>query len=292
MIEFNGESLKDNEMNIINTAKKYSETKKWSIVEHESNYLLLSPHPKCESLEFDFTSGSKFEGSIKTIYAPESVHIEIVDLFIELKKLTKYLELYDVSGKWDNEFKVDLSFELNRFFELSTKIEKNFKLTKSQKLMEGAPKGDIQYWTEDYHNDFLDSDIIKHILSENIRDSIYLMSSEELHETLTNKHNSVIGLYPINYQDNFFHFFVHMAFLWAWEISNVKGISRRKNNCIAFASALYDGICGEVLNGYVNKKHKNASDLLLEIYKIKGAVDQDQTIEILLSLAVYCEVIK
>jgi hypothetical protein len=73
----------------------------WKIETMEENMIVVTPHPKCESLSFIFDYKLKIEGFMKTVYAPVEIHKQLVTLLFEVKPLFKKLIIKDDTGYWD-----------------------------------------------------------------------------------------------------------------------------------------------------------------------------------------------
>ncbi|MFC5648689.1 hypothetical protein ACFPYJ_06025 [Paenibacillus solisilvae] len=97
---------------VVAEVQKFSVTHGWQIESNDVDSIVVTPHPKCESISIAYDRKLRFSGFTKTVYAPVEIHHKIVVLFFEIKPLLKKLIIEDSTGYWDSFLEANLKKQI------------------------------------------------------------------------------------------------------------------------------------------------------------------------------------
>ncbi|KFX55329.1 hypothetical protein FDB15_12850 [Clostridium botulinum] len=273
----NREKIKD----IIEDSKIFSMKFGWNFenVKTESfDGIVIYPHECCEAMSIIFDHSLKMDGYTKTQFAPEEIHVEIVKLFINIKKYFKKLSIVDETGLWDEYIEKTKKTPSKTFnlIELTT--------AQMQELNQGFIKNKDENYGEEWfwNNDFDDvSDLNFPILRDLMRKDLSqersnLIKLSEIFEIMGNK-EELSSLTP------------ELAFITLvklWILKSTSGEKNKINKAMALGFLLAEGIYG-FHGGYFDQRHRRASAYLKDYISEFNAKSTIMTLRFLYTILDY-----
>lgn len=280
----NREKIKD----IIEASKVFSMKFGWkfeSVKTESINDIVIQPHESCEAVAIVFDNDFEVSGYTKIQFAPEEVHVEIIKLFINIKKYFKKLSIIDETGLWDEYI------EKNK--KTPPKAFNLVELTASQiqELDEGFIKNKDENYGEEWfwNNDFDDvSDFNFPTLRNLMRKDLSLGRSNliklsEIFEIIENTKN--IGKFKLSSGTPEFAF-ITLVELWILKSTLGEKTKIKINKAMGVGFLLAEGIYG-FYGGYFDQRHRRASASLKEYISTVDTKNPIMTLRFLYSVLDY-----
>jgi hypothetical protein len=100
--------------------------------------LVISCHPNCEPLIFEFGQDFFFSDFVKTQFAPLEIHIAIIHLLRSIRVFTNDLAVLDEGHYWDTEDADELSSNINFCMaQIGQQLKENPSITGPVRLSNG-----------------------------------------------------------------------------------------------------------------------------------------------------------
>lgn len=279
---------------VVAEVQKFSVTHGWQIESNDVDSIVVTPHPKCESISIVFDKHLSFSDFTKTVYAPVEIHHQIVVLFLEIKPLLKKLTIDDGSGYWDSFLEANLKKKIKEivFF---PEVKKEAIISGQLMLPEHSTKADKEFWAEDYDNrdPYFENRLLLHYPTIRNRMGYELSNGTGFafvaDDIVTNLGEEGFVAYDSEFFQMYDHHYIEsIAILWAWRHSIDKPTELKRKRCYAFASALKNGFNGGEKDGYGSKLHRDASIALDILLEREGPASPYRSLQIFYALFDFC----
>ncbi|RTE07187.1 hypothetical protein [Paenibacillus whitsoniae] len=281
-IHYEGTAKKENEVKILRYIEDYARSNEWQININETNSIMVSPHPDCESLVIRFNENQEFSGFVKTGFAPIEIHQQFVKLFFELKPILKHLNIEDESGYWLEYIEKASRNTTKELTEFPAISEKDIVKPEFLQIPVYASEFDRSFWksSSNYLAPFMHIPTVRDRMGYDLLNGSYILTSEEMGQLLESEGFTVP---PEDWKDEVFYF-INLAILWAWKRSTrMKVTVMRRNKCISFGWALGRG-CQGFGGGFLNQTHRRAHLAIDNLKQKEAEVSPIRSLQILYSL--------
>lgn len=285
-IHFEGTALSQDQHKIIEFIETFARNHSWNINEKDSARIVVTPHPKSESIAISLNNKQKFSGSVKTAFATSDVHKQVVKLFYELKPMMRNLSIEDESGYWleyvDHISKINKN-SITKF----PMLTKKDLITTELVLPSHATAMDHEFWktTPNYMDPFLNIAAIRDVMGYDLMNGSHVLTAVELKEMLESEG---FTLNPPEEWIEDIEYLIHLATLWAWrQSSRMKATNVRRNKCVVFGWALARG-CHGFGGGFINQLHRRAQNAIDTLKSEEGKANPIRSLEIFYGLFDFC----
>lgn len=281
-IHYEGTARKANVVKVLSYIEDYARINEWQISTCETNSIMISPHPDCETLGFCINENQRFTGFVKTSFAPLEIHQKIVKLFYEIKPMLKSLTIEDESGYWFEYSEKATGQTANELTEFPGLSEKDIVNPELLQIPLHASAYDRSFWnsTPNYIKPLMHIPTVRDRMGYDLLNGPYILTAEEMGQVLESEG---LDARSEDWEDNVFYF-INLAILWAWKRSTgMKATKIRRNKCIAFGWALARG-CHGFGGGFLGQTHRRAHLAIDNLVQKEGEVSPVRSLQILYSL--------